>query len=727
MRRIADMGVRFSQLPHHRAVLADPGVAADRAQRDDQRHGHDRGVRVGLPGHLDPDPVRERVHLRGAGRARVQHVLRRQVASHARRGVQPRGVQGTLAARPRVRALLRVARRRDELVLPGPRPRQPPHRAAGAARGRLPPRRRHVRPARSSSSATRRSSTPTSRSSCTSPRRPGTRRTSSPPSGRTATRASSTRATRQSATGILARQKELGLLPGGHELSPINPHGEPATTGPDGQPWPMLDTVRPWGSLSDDERRLFCADGRGVRRLHLLLRRPARTRARLPRGGRASWTTRSSSWSPTTAPAARAARTAASTSGASSTACPTPPRRRCRTSTSSGLRRRTTTTTPGGRGRSTRRSRTGSAGPATRAAGGHVPRRLAGEDRGPGGRAPPVHPRRRRRPDAVRAARHRAARGAQGLPTAPDRGRELRGGPDRRERAGQVHAVLRDARAALDLPRGLAGLHRPPAAERLGQVRAGRVGALPPRDRPLAVHEPRRAGARSAWRPSRRSGTTTPAGTTACRSTTARRSSRSWPSGPRAAAPRDRYTFYPDCADVPESAGPLITGRSYTIAAGVDGRLGRRPGRDLGSRRRPRRSQPLHQGRAAALHVQLGRHDAAGRRRRTARSRRARTSTRPSSRANGDAAETRRCPAARNARRSTWTTRQVGSGEIVTQPGYFCLTGRRHLRRPRQRLRRHPGVRGAVRLHGRHDRQGGRRRLRRALRRPRGRGPRAGS
>ncbi|MEI6622969.1 MAG: arylsulfatase [Actinomycetes bacterium] len=56
---------------------------------------------------------------------------------------------------------------------------------------------------------------------------------------------------------ILERQKELGLLPDDTELSPINPHGEPATTGPDGQPWPLLDTVRPWDSLSDDEKRLF--------------------------------------------------------------------------------------------------------------------------------------------------------------------------------------------------------------------------------------------------------------------------------------------------------------------------------------------------------------------------------------------------------------------------------------------------------------------------------------
>ena len=42
------------------------------------------------------------------------------------------------------------------------------------------------------------------------------------------------------------------------ELSPINPHGEPSgITGPQGQPWPQLDFVRPWASLSGDEQRLF--------------------------------------------------------------------------------------------------------------------------------------------------------------------------------------------------------------------------------------------------------------------------------------------------------------------------------------------------------------------------------------------------------------------------------------------------------------------------------------
>ena len=57
----------------------------------------------------------------------------------------------------------------------------------------------------------------------------------------------------------LARQKELGIVPADTELPPINPIGTPETrTGPDGQPFPLLDYTRPWDSLNDDEKRLFC-------------------------------------------------------------------------------------------------------------------------------------------------------------------------------------------------------------------------------------------------------------------------------------------------------------------------------------------------------------------------------------------------------------------------------------------------------------------------------------
>ncbi len=56
----------------------------------------------------------------------------------------------------------------------------------------------------------------------------------------------------------LARQKELGLIPQDTELPAINPIGTPETrSGPDGKPFPMLDVTRPWDSLSDEEKGLF--------------------------------------------------------------------------------------------------------------------------------------------------------------------------------------------------------------------------------------------------------------------------------------------------------------------------------------------------------------------------------------------------------------------------------------------------------------------------------------
>jgi arylsulfatase len=57
---------------------------------------------------------------------------------------------------------------------------------------------------------------------------------------------------------ILARQKELGLVPANTQLPPMNPIGMPETrTGPAGQPFPPLDYTRPWDTLSSDEKRLF--------------------------------------------------------------------------------------------------------------------------------------------------------------------------------------------------------------------------------------------------------------------------------------------------------------------------------------------------------------------------------------------------------------------------------------------------------------------------------------
>jgi arylsulfatase len=54
----------------------------------------------------------------------------------------------------------------------------------------------------------------------------------------------------------LARQKAMGLIPSTVELPALNPYAH--IKGPEGQPWPELDTVKPWDSLSAEEKKLFC-------------------------------------------------------------------------------------------------------------------------------------------------------------------------------------------------------------------------------------------------------------------------------------------------------------------------------------------------------------------------------------------------------------------------------------------------------------------------------------
>ncbi len=54
---------------------------------------------------------------------------------------------------------------------------------------------------------------------------------------------------------VFQRQQAMGLLSEQAELSPINPYID--RTSKSGKPWPELDTVRPWESLTDEEKRLF--------------------------------------------------------------------------------------------------------------------------------------------------------------------------------------------------------------------------------------------------------------------------------------------------------------------------------------------------------------------------------------------------------------------------------------------------------------------------------------
>ena len=82
MTRIADMGVRYSNF--HTTALCSPTRASLLTGRNATSNGMatDRRVQLRVPRDLHPHPVRERVHLGGAGRAWLQHLLRRQVAPH---------------------------------------------------------------------------------------------------------------------------------------------------------------------------------------------------------------------------------------------------------------------------------------------------------------------------------------------------------------------------------------------------------------------------------------------------------------------------------------------------------------------------------------------------------------------------------------------------------------------------------------------------------------------
>jgi arylsulfatase len=54
---------------------------------------------------------------------------------------------------------------------------------------------------------------------------------------------------------VFERQKEMGIFPKDAELTPLNPYAD--ETSPEGMPWNPVDVVRPWETLSEDERRLF--------------------------------------------------------------------------------------------------------------------------------------------------------------------------------------------------------------------------------------------------------------------------------------------------------------------------------------------------------------------------------------------------------------------------------------------------------------------------------------
>ena len=362
---------------------------------------------------------------------------------------------------------------------------------------------------------------------------------------------------------ILARQIEMGLLPPDTVLTGINPHGEPERTGPGGQPWPRLDTVRPWDTLSDDEKRLFTrmaevfagfisyADDQLGRLIDFLEESGELDNTIIvvvsdngasgeggPDGTFNEWRFFNAlpDRSDLTLPHIDELGTTASFNNY----------------------------TPGGPGPSTPRSPTGSAGRGTR---GVWPTCAwcRGRPRCPPGGAPPaVRPCGRRGAHALRADGDRATRRDQRSRAEPDRGRELRGVADRSGRARQGVAVLHHAGRPLHLPPGLAGQHPAPADLGLGNFEDDEwelyhVEVDRSQSKNLAADEPARLEAmKRLWYyyAGRYKGLPLD-DRTGLEILLAPR-----PSG---APNRDHWVYYPDCAPVPEIAGVKTNGRSFAM------------------------------------------------------------------------------------------------------------------------------------------------------------------
>ena len=130
-------------LPHHRALLADAGGAADRAQPPLGRHGrHHRAGHRRPRLHLD-DPQHQGGRGQDAARQRLLHRPVRQVPRGAGLGDQPDGAVRPLADDAGLREVLRLHRRRDQPVVP--RGLRRPHPRRGAERSLLPLHRGHGR------------------------------------------------------------------------------------------------------------------------------------------------------------------------------------------------------------------------------------------------------------------------------------------------------------------------------------------------------------------------------------------------------------------------------------------------------------------------------------------------------------------------------------------------------------------------------------------------------
>ena len=226
-------GPALHQHAHDGALLADARLHPDRPQPPLQRRGVHHGARDRLSRLRRPHAVRERHAAGDAARARLQHVLPRQVALSPVRGEHAGRPVPSLAAGPWLRALLRLPRRRDQSVVSRPDPGQRFGAAAQVARGGLPPHRGSRRQGDQVRSWTRTSTRRRSPSSCTTPPAPRTLRTMSRRSGPTGTRARSTRAgtpTARRSSRTRRRSASRRPTPSSRRATPTCRSGTPCPT-----------------------------------------------------------------------------------------------------------------------------------------------------------------------------------------------------------------------------------------------------------------------------------------------------------------------------------------------------------------------------------------------------------------------------------------------------------------------------------------------------------------
>ena len=236
---LAANGLRYSNM--HTTALCSPSRSCIITGRNHHSNGMAAITELasGYPGVQRGDPVRERLLVRDARRARLQHVPGREVPPDAEQPGDGRGPVRPMAAGPRLPAFLRVPGRRHQPVVSGPGSTKITRwsRRARPRRGTTSVRTWLTR--RWSSFPTSSRSTGSSRSTCICASAPRTRRTTCQRNGRTGTRASLTRAGTPTGRRCSPGRRNSASRPRNAQLSRHDPD------------------VPDWGSLPPETRRLY--------------------------------------------------------------------------------------------------------------------------------------------------------------------------------------------------------------------------------------------------------------------------------------------------------------------------------------------------------------------------------------------------------------------------------------------------------------------------------------